>query len=57
MRQAGSVMGVAVFGSLIAGGSSFVAGFHAALITSIIVIVGAAVAVIPAFATTRTRQR
>jgi hypothetical protein len=33
-RQAGSVLGVAIFGSLVAG-DHFIPGFHAALITSI----------------------
>lgn len=45
MRQAGSVLGVAVFGSLIAAKSHFAAGFHTALVISIIVITaGAALA-------------
>jgi DHA2 family methylenomycin A resistance protein-like MFS transporter len=37
-RQTGSVLGVAVFGTLVASGGSFVAGFHIALVISIVLI-------------------
>jgi MFS transporter, DHA2 family, methylenomycin A resistance protein len=42
-RQTGSVLGVAVFGSLVAG--SFMAGLHASLIISTIVLLAAAAAI------------
>jgi MFS transporter, DHA2 family, methylenomycin A resistance protein len=41
-RQAGSVLGVAVFGSLVAGQAQFVTGLHAALVISLVVVLGAA---------------
>ncbi|HEY1619946.1 MAG TPA: MFS transporter [Streptosporangiaceae bacterium] len=45
MRQAGSVLGVAVFGSLIAAGRHFSTGFHIALVIALVVIAaGAALA-------------
>jgi DHA2 family methylenomycin A resistance protein-like MFS transporter len=42
MRQTGSVLGVAIFGSLIAAKGGFATGFHIALVISIVVIVTAA---------------
>jgi len=42
-RQTGSVLGVALFGSLVGRGSGFVAGAHAALVISAaVLLVGAA---------------
>jgi DHA2 family methylenomycin A resistance protein-like MFS transporter len=37
-RQTGSVLGVAVFGTLIASKGSFIAGFHVALGISIVLV-------------------
>jgi MFS transporter, DHA2 family, methylenomycin A resistance protein len=44
-RQTGSVLGVALFGSLL-GGSAFVLGARASLLISMILLLGAAVAII-----------
>jgi len=42
-RQTGSVLGVALFGSLVGRGGAFVAGAHAALaISAAVLLVGAA---------------
>jgi MFS transporter, DHA2 family, methylenomycin A resistance protein len=45
MRQTGSVLGVAVFGSLIAAKGRFTAGLHTSLLISIAVVVLAALVV------------
>ena len=42
MRQAGSVLGVAVFGSLVAARGRFAPGMHIALVTSLVLIAAAA---------------
>jgi MFS transporter, DHA2 family, methylenomycin A resistance protein len=43
MRQTGSVLGVAVFGSLIAARGHFTAGFHIALLICVAVVAAGAV--------------
>jgi MFS transporter, DHA2 family, methylenomycin A resistance protein len=46
-RQTGSVLGVALFGSLIGGqGDAFLLGTHAALIISAVLLIGAAGAIV-----------
>jgi MFS transporter, DHA2 family, methylenomycin A resistance protein len=55
MRQAGSVLGVAVFGSLIAARGHFTTGFHVALVIALIVI-GAGAAFTPAISSARTSR-
>lgn len=45
MRQAGSVLGVAVFGSLVSGGGHFTGGLHVALILSLVLIAAGAVVI------------
>jgi DHA2 family methylenomycin A resistance protein-like MFS transporter len=42
MRQAGSVLGVAVFGALVSGGGHFTSGLHVALVLSIALIAASA---------------
>lgn len=54
MRQAGSVIGVAVFGSLIAAKGQFAEGFHIALIIAVVVIAAGAV-LAPAISGARER--
>ena len=44
-RQTGSVLGVALFGSLVGGSGDFVAGAHASLVISALVLLGAAAAI------------
>ena len=44
-RQTGSVLGVALFGSLIGPADALVAGAHAALVISAVLLIGAAVAI------------
>ncbi len=44
-RQTGSVLGVALFGSLVAGRGAFIAGAHASLMISAAVLLGAAAAI------------
>jgi MFS transporter, DHA2 family, methylenomycin A resistance protein len=53
MRQTGSVLGVAVFGSLIAARSRFTAGLHTSLLISIAVVVLAALVVWGTFSSAR----
>jgi MFS transporter, DHA2 family, methylenomycin A resistance protein len=43
-RQTGSVVGVALFGSLLGRDNDFIAGFHQALIISVVLLLGGAVA-------------
>ncbi|MCA6099665.1 MFS transporter [Bradyrhizobium australafricanum] len=44
-RQTGSVLGVALFGSLVAGNNAFMAGVHASLVISAAVLLAGAVAI------------
>ena len=55
MRQAGSVLGVAVFGSLIAAKGNFTTGFHVDLVIALTVI-GAGAAFTPAITLARRSQ-
>ena len=55
MRQAGSVLGVAVFGSLIAAKGNFTTGFHVGLVIALTVI-GAGAAFTPAITLARRSQ-
>ncbi|QOZ30694.1 MFS transporter [Bradyrhizobium sp. CCBAU 53421] len=45
-RQTGSVLGVALFGSLVAGNDAFMAGAHASLVISAAVLLAGAVAIV-----------
>src|SRR5689334_18068421 len=45
-RQTGSVLGVALFGSLVAGNNAFMAGAHASLVISAAVLLAGAVAIL-----------
>src|SRR5437667_91665 len=44
-RQTGSVLGVALFGSLVGGGNEFIAGAHASLVISAAVLLAGAIAI------------
>src|SRR6202012_2337997 len=44
-RQTGSVLGVALFGSLVGGGRAFIAGAHASLVISAAVLLAGAIAI------------
>ena len=44
-RQTGSVLGVALFGSLVGGGHAFIAGAHASLVISAAVLLAGAIAI------------
>ncbi len=44
-RQTGSVLGVALFGSLVQGDNGFIAGAHASLVISAVVLLAAAVVI------------
>jgi MFS transporter, DHA2 family, methylenomycin A resistance protein len=45
-RQTGSVLGVALFGSLVEGDNAFIAGAHASLVISVAVLLAGAVAIV-----------
>ena len=45
-RQTGSVLGVALFGSLVGGGHAFIAGAHASLVISAAVLLAGAIAIL-----------
>jgi DHA2 family methylenomycin A resistance protein-like MFS transporter len=45
-RQTGSVLGVALFGSLVGGGNEFITGAHASLVISAAVLLAGAVAIV-----------
>ena len=44
-RQTGSVLGVALFGSLVGGGNEFITGAHASLVISAAVLLAGAIAI------------
>ena len=44
-RQTGSVLGVALFGSLVGGGRAFIAGAHASFVVSVAVLLAGAIAI------------
>jgi MFS transporter, DHA2 family, methylenomycin A resistance protein len=44
-RQTGSVLGVALFGSLLGGGGAFIAGARASLIIATVLLLGTAVTI------------